>query len=85
LKVNSGNAAVVETTGKNSLRGFGPGGRIPRDSAMEVTSPLGMMKQNGGVMVEEVEDTTSSWRGPRDDREDEESAVSFSVKRPVFF
>ena len=84
----------METTGKNALRGFGPGGRIPRDSATEVTSPGGLFRSANGarvtgarVTVEEVDSSTPSWRGGRDNHGEgeEEAAVSFSVKRPVFF
>lgn len=87
MRPNGSNPHVVETQGKNppsALRGFGPGGRIPRDTAHEVISPRGAYGQNDKdrTTVEEVEDETPR-RGGRND--DEEESVSFAVKRPVFF
>ena len=80
----------METQGKNppaAVRGFGPGGRIPRDSANEVVSPGGgYARQNSKSSRAEADgdSSTPTWRGGSRNGEDDE-AVSFAVQRPVFF
>lgn len=80
---------VVESQGKSAVRGFGPGGRIPRDTAYEVVSPGGSYGQRSKSRstLEELDDD-GPWRTDSRDATgsgEQEDAVSFPVKRPVFF
>lgn len=90
LPPNGATPETIEAQGKlPPVRGFGPGGRIPRDSATDIVSSPGgacsRRNSKGRSAAHEASSLTPTWRGSSSRNGEDDEAVSFAVKRPVFF